>query len=224
MINRQLFRFTFLLFCALAFVQNGYSEQSQVTVGIRNNIRSLEFSTTNGSAQGALVDLWAIWAEKNNIQINFVSACDESIGLLLEEGAIDVIANAKESTGLNYSDPYFTYDLFLFSLKHSYLDSTEQLPLRVGILKTEEAFVDLNLFASTRISRYPGYQEMITDLLSGDIDCYIANDVNMNFAVHSVLLLKLNYPDKPFYQYKVRAGALPANQHLLTQFNRGMDA
>jgi nitrogen-specific signal transduction histidine kinase len=91
-------------------------------------------------------------------------------------------------------------------------------------LKTEEAFVDLNLLTSTRISRYPGYQEMITDLLSGDIDCYIANDVNMNFTVHSVLLLKLNYPDKPFYQYKVRAGALPANQHLLTQFNRGMDA
>lgn len=223
MINSQIFRFIFLLLCTLFYVQSAFSAPSQITVGIRNDIRSLEFSTANGSAQGALVDLWRKWAEKNNIQVNFVSACDKSIELFLKDGKVDVIANAKASSGLNYSDPYFTYNFFLFSLKHSYLQSIDQLPLRVGLLKKDEDFVDLTLLASTRISRYSNYDEMFSDLLSGDIDCFIANEISVNFSIHGIHLLKLHYPDKPFYQYKIRAGALPANQYLLTVFNRGME-
>jgi signal transduction histidine kinase len=184
----------------------------------------LEFSSKEGLPEGALVDLWKEWAAKTNTKVKLVTVPDDSALPLLEEGTVDIIANAGNTPELYYSDSYFTHNYFLFSLKGLHLKTAEQFPLRIGIIAKDKAFIAPALPPSSQITFYPTYQRMLTDLLLGKVDYFIANDTNLNFSIKGQELLKLYYPKKPFYQHHVRAGTLQQRSHLLGDINAGMQA
>lgn len=195
---------------------------SPLTIGVRNDIRTLESKTTEGKLQGALIDFWKLWAEKNDKEVKFVSICNDSTLALLTDGTIDLVANAKQSSDLSYSDAYFTFDYYLFSLKKSYIQAVEQLPLRIGLLEDHKDFIDIAVLKTARVSYYHSHQEMLEDLFSGDIDYFIANDANLNFSVGDIDLLRLYYPPKVFHQHNIRAAALKSNRQLIAEFNSGV--
>lgn len=213
-------RTSLLLFIVIVFSQNSALSSSKLTVGVRNNLRTLEFQTNEGHPRGALIDFWELWAQKNGVEVDFVSACDDVIMQLLQEGQIDVIANAKPSTHLSYSTPYFVHDYYLFSLKNSHLQKAEQLPLRMGLRKIDEDFIDKDILSSVQIFHYQNHKAILRDLLAGKIDYFIANDTELNFSISGIDLLQLHFPNKPFHQLHIRAATLKDNSHLLKEFNR----
>lgn len=215
-------RFLALLFASCLLFVSAATASPELKIGVRNNLRTLEFTTTDGTAQGALIELWRSWATTNRTQIEFVSTSNDSLETLLKSGGIDIIANAGSSEELSYSAPYFHYNYYLFSLKKIHLETAEQLPLKIGLLKCDATCVDSDLLKSARVSLYPNHQKMLEALQSGQIDYFIANDINLNLAIKGRQLFSLYYPAKPFYQHPVRAATLGQNKHLLTNLDKVM--
>ncbi|MDX2479944.1 MAG: ATP-binding protein [Desulfuromusa sp.] len=208
----------------MGFFQGVALASSQLIVGIRSDSKTLEFANTEGLPEGTLVELWKLWAAKTGTEVKLVTVFDNSILPLLEEGTVDIIANAENTPELYYSDSYFTHDYYLFSLKNLHLKTTEQFPLHIGVNEKDNAFIASAIPPSAQVSSYSTYQNMLNDLLSGKIDYLIANDTNLNFSINGLDLLKFYYPEKPFYPHHVRAGTLTQKKHLLEDVNVGMQA
>ena len=212
-----------IMFCVcLGWLQGPAFAVSQLTVGVRENLRALEFTTEDDQAKGALIDYWKMWGRNNDTEITLIRLPESQLESALDNGTIDIIANAAELPGLSYSEPYFSYNYYLFSLKNARLHKGEQFPLRVGILQRHERFIDRDLLSTVNLSPYPDYRRMLNDLLSGQIDFFLANDVSLSFEINGLDLLKLHYPEQPFYSHPVRAGTLAHKRTLLDRFNGGM--
>lgn len=214
-------RFIFLLFTlVICSSQLPALASDNIRVGISNHCKNMEFVTKDGRPDGVLVDLWRLWAEQNNKQVQFVIIQNKRAQDLLRSGEIDVIGNAPPDNQLIYSAPYFTYNYFLFTPRKNFLQSLDHFPIRVGVLVNDIAFLDKNLLQNTRLQSYQCHQKMLEAMLDGKIDCMLANDISLNFSISGMELLNyIEFPSDPFYQYQVRMGTLSENQNLVKTFD-----
>jgi len=216
MLKHSILVLIFLLFPGFAIAI------AQINIGVHPDFRPLEFDSNNAGPQGALIDYWKLWGKKNDTEITFIRLSNSNLETALHNGDIDLVANAPGLPNLTYSDSYLTYDYYLFSFKKLHIENADQFPLRIGVRQADAAFVKEELLATADISFYSDHHEMLNSLKSEEIDFFIANDVNLNFAIKTTDLLKLHYPFQPFYSHSVQAGTLEHNIDLLVHLNKGM--
>jgi len=221
MTDRMLKPLVTVFLSALLLLQGAVCLAGTVKVGIRDARKTLEFSSLQGEATGALVDLWRLWGQENGYNLQFVVIPGEETMAWLRNGQIDVVANALPGDELVYSAPYFTQDFYLFTFKKHYLDSLTSFPARVGVLAIDEPFLPVDLLEHIQLRRYQNHQEMLEGMHSGVVNFMVANDISLNHAGIEYDLLLLNYPETPVYSHPIRAGTLAENRSLIEAFDSG---
>lgn len=212
------------LICLVTAISTGSIYASTpVRVGIHNDVRALEFETSSGQPDGALVDLIKTWGNSSDKTVEFVFADNTDLLQRLESGSIDLIANAEISTQQLYSKPYFSHNYFLFCLKTTSLYNAKQLPIKLGIRNRDAGFVPRNILQSTRVFRFESFEAILTALDSGEIDYFIANDRELIFSISGPDIIRLSFPQDPFYQHKIRAAFRQSNEKLYNEFNSWID-
>ncbi len=212
--------FTTLLLLLLC--QGALALPKQLTIGIHNNLKTLEFVSRDGVPQGALVDFWSKWGENNRVQVTFVAGTQSQLKDQLQAGAIDLIANLPEQEDLPRTKPYYAYHYYLYTLKKFQLAKLARLNLRLGIIKEDEPFLAPEILSKSTLLHFDSFQQIINNLKQGKIDAFIANDISLVFAVHNTDLLLLNYPDEPLYSHPLHAAVWSGNEPLLAQLEYGI--
>lgn len=211
----RLFLLTSLLCLVLALP--GYA--TVLKVGIREDTQTLEYFSTEGAASGVLSDLWHDWAQKSGHTIEFVPLGDRAPQRLLEDGTIDILANAPPGMQAAYSLPYTVQPYFFFTRRGGQLSSLTELPIKIGVLASDAPFLMPVLKNRGQTAVYQGHSEMLKDLQQGQISVMATNDIALNFAIPTTALLGLNYPEKPFYTHPVRAATLENGRWALNEFS-----
>jgi signal transduction histidine kinase len=204
----------------LLMVQSGWALPEQLNVGIHQDQSPLEFVSQEGQVQGALPELWEIWGEDYGVHVNLIEGSEKKLRELLNNGNIDILANATPMPERYFSTPYYTHDFYLFSLKTFRLEGANQLPLRLGVLQRDADFIDQQLLGNGQVVRFSTYPDMISSLKQREIDAIVANDTNLLYAIHNTDLLLLHYPDTPVLKLQIRAATLPANAARLEQIDK----
>ncbi len=194
----------------------------QLSIGIHDNLKPLEYTSRDGAPRGALVDFWSKWGELNHVRVNFVAGSQKQLEDRLQTGAIDLIANAQKHAPLPLSTPYYDYPYYLYTLKKFHLAKLAKLTIRLGIMKKDEPFLDPKILTRGNLFYFDSFQQMVNDLKQGEIDAFIANDIGLIFAVQNTDLLLLNYPDEPLHSHALQAAVRPGNEALLPQIEDGI--
>ena len=214
-------RTRFILLCTLAvmLLHGSVCLATPLRVAVEGSIKTLDFSTSEGEAAGVLVDLWKAWGEQNQIEIEFVVIEAGQTSKALKNRHVDIVANARTAEGMVKSKQYLTHDYYLFTEKGHYLDTLQSFPARVGILESDITFLEKSFLKNVQLQTYPNHKDMLQGMFAGDVDFMVANDIHLYYSISGTDLIRLNYPEQPFYSSPIRAASLEKNQPTIESFN-----
>jgi len=195
------------------------ASQETLKVGIHKNFKTLEYVSSKKKPAGLLVELWKEWSRDSGKSLEFVYINDTDPISFLNNGTVDILANAPPDSPLVYSEPYAQLPFYFISLKNRYLETRDQFPVRAGISLVEKTFVKTRLPAGMGVETFVTYHEMLQALRKGTIDLIISNDASLNHAIATFDLLDLHYAKEPFYTHGIRAGALKGHAETLKLFS-----
>jgi diguanylate cyclase (GGDEF)-like protein len=193
-------------------------------VGIHSNNKTLEFVTSKGEPAGILVDLWREWARQSGIMMEFVAVDQANGTALLHEGKIDLLANAPPGEDFLYSPAYHTFDYSIFSLRNIRPQTPEDFPPRTGLHADDIPYIDPVKLNNLETRYYADHLELLNALENGDINYLLANTSQLILEINNTRLMKLNFPQKKFYEYPIRAALRHNKPQLLEKITTGFAA
>ena len=140
------------------------------------------FLDHEGQPRGILIDLWRLFAEKNNIDVDFKLVDWADSIELVRTGEADLHGGLIETEARRETLHFFPTAIFrvrtlLFideSLAFRDLTQLTHLPIGVVAASTEEDFLRKN-FSHLALKTYPNSQLMVESALSGAIQVFVAD-------------------------------------------------
>lgn len=197
----------------------------------------LAFSTGNepymsvnlaGKPTGLFIDLWQTWADKNDIDIEFVPNSMLLSLQALKQGKADIHIAYPESEKVKSGLPtakhlYSVYSQLFVQKEYDEHKGTEQLRNKtIGMFRTAPYKMDFeSSFPQVNIAWYQTQDEMINAAVRGDIYGFIAEQHTTNFrllqnnlADHFKRIAQVSYESKLFSLVKDNYG-------LIEKINQG---
>ncbi len=143
-----------------------------------------------GQPTGLFVELWQKWAEKNDIEIEFVPNSMQLSLQSLQSGKADVHIAYPESESVNTGLPhakhlYSVYSKLFLPEAHDIKKGLEQLNGKnIGLFYTAPYKVEFEQnFPQVKVSWFKSQEQMINAAVRGDIYGFIAEQHTMNFRL-----------------------------------------
>lgn len=157
------------------------SGNQTIKVGVYCNPPKI-FMQNNGNPDGIFIDILTAIAEKENLQIEYISGSWNDLFTKLKKGKIDILpdmAYSKERDSLFYfSTPVLNSWLQVFSTNKCVINKIGDLKnKRVGVLKTssQEDFMKADNPVEYTIFTYQDYHSSVSALKANKIDVIVAN-------------------------------------------------
>ena len=114
----------------------------EITVAVGRDYAPFYFRDPQGRADGWLVDIWRLWAQKTGIEVKFVMAPFSETLTMTKEGKVDVQGGGvstpkKGGAYLDYVAPLAKVDTHFFFHKNIYGIETlkDLLSFRIGVIE-----------------------------------------------------------------------------------------
>ena len=226
-------RFAALLFLFLLLlpVTLFAASSDSISVVYCQDIPPFQYTDTDGSPQGLIIDYWKLWSDKTGIAVNFVEASWDQTLSLVKQGKVDVHA------GLFFSkerEAYLEYGAVLSRSStnvfvHESLsipDDIQKLsPYRIGVIAKDfvEGFLKKELPQGVVVA-YPNYESLMKDLQNGHLKVFAADTPTglYQLSAHH-LLTKFRYKQSaPLYQNDWYVASTKGRKDLIAVINEGM--
>lgn len=188
------------------------------------------FLNSQGNPDGILIDFWKAFAEKNQLDIEFMLVDWADSLELVKQGSADIHAGLLRSSEreafFDFGPEILTIDTQLFISSQHNLDVdlilTGEVPLRIGVVIAgyEEWFAKTN-YPQMPLIGFANNQLMLNAAARGQLDGFIAD-----FQVANLFLFTANsrykfFPVRFLYAEALRPGVLKGNNELLTIIEQG---
>lgn len=114
LLARVIFGICFFFFVAAAYAQ----EKDAYTIVINNHSYPYHFLNDEGQPDGMMVDMWKLWAKKNNKKVQFVATSWRDTLTLVRDGKVDIHAGLSQTKDraefLGFSNPFFKHGSYIF--------------------------------------------------------------------------------------------------------------
>ena len=191
--NSDLYRLYYFLLFLFAFFGHSFilnaqekDESETLRVGVYNNPPKI-FINEKGEADGIFIDLLEVIAEKEDLQLRFVTGEWNELKQQLTEDEIDLLPDVaysreRDSLYVLNSIPVLSSWLEAYTLKDTELESLSDLQnKKIGVLKGSvqeeffEEFAKKNLKLQYSTLAYDDYPASVEALYNKDIDVLIAS-------------------------------------------------
>ncbi|WP_170830403.1 transporter substrate-binding domain-containing protein [Maridesulfovibrio ferrireducens] len=202
--------------------------KDKLVVVIDSNYAPMSLLTPAGDPAGILVEMWRIWGEQTDTEVNFVAGTWEETLNMVKTGKADVhsglFRNDQRAAWLDFSDT-------LHSIKSAFYQNTNSQPFsmdkldgkKFGVVAgTYQAAYLREKFPDISIIENDDHDALITELIAGKVDV-IFDEVT---TVSRILTrmgcdgLVSRIPDSTTAN-TVHAGVLKGNTELLNRINNG---
>ena len=157
--------------------------KQRFTIAIGKDSYPYQFKTTGGYADGIMVDLWRLWARKNNYEVNFVAQqWSESIELLADQ-KVDFHAGLsilpERQVRFLMGEPLVAIHSGLFV--HQQISGVTELedlrPYVIGVVDGAMHISALRkLMPDVHLKRYPTRDDLYRAALKGEVRVFVGLD------------------------------------------------
>ncbi len=211
-----------LLYFFILFTVSAFGHKTHFTISYDPDYAPFSY-TQQGKPYGLLIDIWELWAKKNNYTIEFVNAG-------VWDNAIDLTKNKKVDFFLGtevYKDWMFGSDeiykaktsLFKYISKNTKnLSKTQNY--KIGIVGNDYEQNIQEQFINAKVHIYKDYKSVLNDLIEKKIDFLYDDRLAVKFYVFENRLYHLIRPIDDFSLLSP-IQAISHDQGLIDIFNQG---
>ncbi|MCP4353825.1 MAG: transporter substrate-binding domain-containing protein [Desulfobacterales bacterium] len=193
--------------------------------------KPFQFVDEKGQSAGMLIDLWRLWSERTNIEVEFKSGNFADSVAFVRNREADI--HAGFFTGQS-TDEYFDYTDSLYSLTTHFffrssifgLKNLEDLAgFRIGVVKGEHASEYLSeKLPQAALAVFPNNQALFDAVEQGDIRVFVKETaIALAFLKKKEFVHKYrHHPERPLYSKNFHAAVKKGNSSVLSAVNRGL--
>jgi diguanylate cyclase (GGDEF)-like protein len=186
------------------------------------------FLDQEGKPRGILVDLWRLFAEANNIEVEFMLVDWADSIELVRTGEADLHGGLIATEGRKEALHFFPTEIFrVRSLVfwHEDLDMRDLAALagvRVGVVaaSTEAEFLRAN-FSNLQIATFPNSQQLVEAAVSGEIAAFVSDYPTGYYHLISLRSLDEFDTGPTLFTRPIFAATQPGDTELLTRIDAG---
>jgi ABC-type amino acid transport substrate-binding protein len=212
----------------LGFVCSSTVHAAGLTIACYEDYRPYSYVNDKGEVVGMLVDFWALWAQKNQIELTFLPGSLTQGLDRVKKGEANIMIglfSSKDRTQyLDFSHPMIDIQTNLYVTDKIKADSIEALgDTPVGVIENDYVVEYLSLkYPDVRLKTFPGSKQVVNTALAGKLSAYALDFPNAIFllAEHDSLVKFRRV--QTLYTEKLRAGVKKGNTQLLEQINPGI--
>ena len=200
-----------------------------LTIAHYPDYKPYAYVDADGRSRGLLVDVWQLWAEKNNAALTFQPARLSRCLELVIKGEADIVIglfqSAERAVFLDFSDPLIrNVDTYLYvkeSLKAAAIEDLGGIP--VGVIRDDfaEGFLRQQ-HAVLKRRAYPGSKEIIADAVNGKLTAFVLDSQNATYLLSQHNALTAFNPTARLYTQALRAGVRKGDGQLIKLINQGL--
>jgi diguanylate cyclase (GGDEF)-like protein len=201
-------------------------KQRPLTIAVNKTTYPYMFMNEQGKADGLLPELWRLWAERQNVEVEFITSDWLTTLSRVKSGEVDIHAGMIETTSrvgsFAFSSPFFLQDFHLF-IHRDFVNLTtiDQLsPYIIGSVKgSAPTLVLKNSYPKLKLRLYANRHDLYRAALNNEIVIYTGLDKPSKFFPQ-YQRLNSNFPPYKrisFYQGKY-VGATALNNQALQEF------
>ena len=162
------------------YVENK-SSANDLVLSVDRQFEPFSMLNTEGKPFGILIDIWRLWAEKNNLSISMVSNEHQESIQNIQDGIAHihtgVFENTSDQLDLSQSLYEINYKLYHVKNKKHALNNISQ----IGVVNTICNDIIYSRYPNTKIIEYLSIIDMMNAAIQGDIDFFMSEDISDNF-------------------------------------------
>ena len=182
-----------------------------------------------GRPAGMLVDIWRLWAEKNDVTLTFVPARLgrglELVGNGESDIFIGLFESPERSVYLDFSAPLISIvDTNLYVSEALNVTAVEALGgIPVGVIRDDyaEGFLRQR-HAVLKLKTFPGSIEIIDQAVKGKLAAFVLDSQNATYLLSQRNALTAFKPVARLYTRALRAGVRKGDVQLINLINQGL--
>lgn len=222
------------VFCSSFKVQadDVFYQQRAIKIAINKSSFPYHFQNEQGQAAGIMVDFWTLWAQKQNVEVEFVIVDWSATIRQVKENTLDLHAGLsitdERQKFLDFTSVLFFHNSHIFL--HRGLDGKNTLsqlaPYTLGVVKDSSHINEIRrLQPNLKLRIYQNRETMFDEALDGEILAFAS--LNKSFssyarydeiAVEFPAYKKINY-----YQGKYAAAVAKNSKQLLQFVEQGLN-
>jgi ABC-type amino acid transport substrate-binding protein len=210
------------------FVRFDTVHAASLTIACYNDYRPYSYVNDKGKVVGMLVDFWALWAKKKQIELTFLPGSLNQSLARVKMGEADIMIGLFRSKDraayLDFSHPMIDIQTNLYVVEKMEADSIQALGnIPVGVIENDYAVEFLSQkYPDIRLKTFPGSEQVVKNALAGKLSAYALDFPNAIFllAEHDSLVKFRRV--QTLYTEKLRAGVKKGNTQLLKLINPGI--
>ncbi len=186
------------------------------------------FVDENGESKGMLADFWRLWAEKTNVEIEFIPLPFQESLQLVKDGKADMVGGLFHSPErdqyLDFSKPFAEIGADLFVSKELKMESIQTFAnVVVGVVKGGSADDYLpEAFPFLTYKRFKTSEEVVKGALAGDINAFVLDyQVGIHFLTQYKAFDRIKHR-KTVFIGELRGGVKEGNAEMVDLIDEGI--
>lgn len=222
--------FITIFFFFLSIVSSFSQKENIIKIAISNDIHPFYYLDDKNNPNGMLVDYWKLWAEKEGVEIKFISSDFEKSLLKVKNKEAQIHAGCyfekERSKYLEFAYPLVEVQTHIFSHKSigKISNNKQVLPYRIGIMKGDvsQKYVKENL-KSASVKLYDSYEDIVKAAREGEIKVFIADTLPALYLMQNLGMNDFVYDEKSqIYTDFYYAAVEKENDKLIKMVKTGM--
>jgi len=202
---------------------------TSLTIAHYKDYKPYAYVDQNGRPQGMLVDIWRLWAEKNQADLKFVPAplsrCLEMVGNGETDVVIGLFRSKERAVFPDFSAPLIhNVDTNLYVKESLNVEVVEALGgIPVGVIQADyaEGFLKES-YPVLKRRTYPGSRKIIAAAVGGQLTAFVLDSQNATSLLSQRNALTKFKPVARIYTRTLRAGVRKGDVQLVNLINRGL--
>ncbi len=212
-------------------IERKWLQKTDASVGdealiIATNSKRPPFSMLNarGEPAGLFIDLWKLWAKKQNLEIKFLADSHRNSLQAVEEGLADFHAGVIAQGLLSESAGFYQFRAGIHVPRSLGIETFDQLKGKtLGVVN--EAYLSKlkKLDPSLAVRLFDNYNQLFQALSKKEITAFLDDlQIVENIIVRQGRQGEFRHLPSPVLNFSVNAKVLPEKQGLLNIINRGL--
>jgi len=205
------------------------ADAATLTIAHYKDYKPYAYVDHNGRSQGMLVDIWRLWADKNNAELKFVAARLSRCLELVKDGKADIVIglfrSQERAAYLDFSAPLIhNVDTNLYVKESLNVAAAEALGgIPVGVIKADfaEGFLQ-ERYPDLKLRTFPGSRDIIETAVSGNLTAFVLDFQNATYLLSQRNALTTFKPVARLYTQTLRAGVRKGDVQLVNLINQGL--
>jgi len=229
--NKALILITLLAFSAIANAIKDFEPQQPIRVAVNTSSYPYHFKNDQGKPAGIMVELWRLWAEKQQVEVEFVIFEWSETIAQVRNGTIDIHAglslNKARQEFLAYTTPFFSHKGHVFLHRDiEEVNSINQLmPYTVGIVESSSHLNEMSrLYPDINIRIFKTRNELLDAALNDEI--FVFGGLNNSYDTYprkQELLAKFPpYKRLKYYSSQYASATAKGSDKLLAFIEQGL--